>query len=109
MDRKPGSDDAYRKLAAVLQIPADELDSRRYRTRQPDYGPVLLSWMPASINVAPGQRGAAPERKKFATLKEALSYVREEWSSLCSKNPWITDGNHAPIFMQDELVREIES
>jgi ribosome-binding protein aMBF1 (putative translation factor) len=40
--RKPGSDAAFRKLAMVLGVPADDLRAGRYQTRDPDYGPVVL-------------------------------------------------------------------
>ncbi len=59
--RKPGSDDAYRKLAAVLRVPSDELipspserDSRRGFPRR---GECDLPWQ---------TRGGLPWRQRFA-------------------------------------------
>lgn len=106
--RKPGSDDAFRRLAAVLRVPSDELRSRRYRMRDPDHGPVLLSLNPASAGVSPGNRGAWGDRMDFRTLRDALDFVREEWSSLRARAPSIADVDHWPIYSGEDLIREIE-
>jgi len=106
-ERKPGSDAAYRKLAAVLQVPPEELNGSRYRRRQPHYGPVLVSWSPASSGAAPGNRAAAIERQKFATIAAALNYVREEWSWLRFRAASIIDIDHRPIYDIEEVFREM--
>jgi|HubBroStandDraft_6_1064221.scaffolds.fasta_scaffold71733_4 transcriptional regulator with XRE-family HTH domain len=104
---KPGSDDAYRKLAAALGTSPDDLDNRKWQMRQPNYGPVLLSVKLGSISVAEGQRGAVPERKRFPTLGAALRYARRAWSQLKAGEAWITDANHYPIYTVEELRREM--
>jgi transcriptional regulator with XRE-family HTH domain len=106
--RKPGSDGAFHKLAAVLQVPSDDLRSKRYRMYDPDYGPVLLSLNPASAGVAPGNRGAWVDRMDFPTLRDALDFVREQWSSLPAREPRIADIDHWPIYSAEDLLREIE-
>lgn len=40
--RKPGSDNAVRKLAAALRVAVDDLDPRRSRIREFDSGPVVI-------------------------------------------------------------------
>ncbi len=108
-NRKPGSGDAYRKLGAVLHVPPEELDARRYRMRDPQYGPVVLCGNPASAAVSPGNRGAwGLPMEDFPTLQDALDFVREQWNSLRARAPWIADANHWPIYDAGELIREIE-
>jgi transcriptional regulator with XRE-family HTH domain len=107
-NRKPGSDDAYRKLAAVLQVPPEELDAWRYRTRDPRYGPVVLRSSSVSAGVTPGHRGAWVDRMDFPTLQDALDFLREQWGSLRARAPWITDVKHRPIYSAEDLIREIE-
>ena len=106
--RKPGSGDALRKLAAVLRVPSEELDGRRYRTRNPGYGPVVLRLSPVSAGVSPGNRGAWADRQDFLTLQQALDFVCDNWSSLHTRNPRITGGNGEPIYDAQELMREAE-
>lgn len=106
--RKPGSDDAYRKLAAVLRVPPEDLDGRRYRTRDPGYGPVVLRSSPAPAGVSAGNRGAWIDRMPFPTLGEALDFVREQWSLLRADAPWIADADHRPIYDAADLIREID-
>src|SRR5579863_7447660 len=106
--RKPGSGDALRKLAAVLQVPAEDLDSRRYRTRDPQYGPVVLRSRAVSPGVSRGSRGAWADPIQFDTVRDALDFAREEWSSLRGRAPWIADADHWPIYMAEDLAREIE-
>ncbi len=107
-DRKPGSGDAYRKLAAVLRVPPEELDARRYRTRDPRYGPVVLRTGSVSSGVSPGNRGALADRIDFPTLRDAVDFVREQWRALRSRTPWVADRDHWPIYTAEELAREIE-
>lgn len=105
---KPGSDDAYRKLAAVLNVPPEELDARRYRTRDPDYGPVVLRTNPVSAAVSPGNRGSWADFMDFPTLGDALDFIREQWSSLRARGPWVADLDHRPIYSAEDLIREID-
>lgn len=105
---KPGSDNAFRKLAVVLRVPSDELRARWYRMRDPDYGPVLLSLSPAAAGGSPGNRGGWVDRMDFPTLRDALDFVREQWSSLRPQAPWIADVAHWPIYSAEDLIREIE-
>jgi transcriptional regulator with XRE-family HTH domain len=106
--RKRGSSDAYRKLGAVLHVPADELDARHYRVRDPEFGPVRLCLVPGSAGVAPGRRMKRVGHTDFGTLGGALDFVRDEWSSLRARSPWITDAKNLPIYDTDELIRVIE-
>lgn len=107
-NRKPGSDDALCKLAAVLHVPPAELDVRRYRTRDPEYGPVVLRGSPASAGVSPPNRGAWGLPMPFDTLQDALDFVREQWSALRARAPRITDGNYWPIYNAEDLVQQME-
>ena len=107
-NRKPGSDDALRKLAAVLQVPPEELDVRRYRTRDPEYGPVVLRGSAASAGVSIPNRGAWGLPMDFPKLQDALAFVREQWSALRARAPWITDVNYWPIYSAEDLIREME-
>ena len=107
-DRKPGSGDAYRKLAAVLHVPAEELDARRYRTRDPRYGPVVLRTGPTSAGESPSNRGAWADRIDFLTLQDALDFVHEQWRALRARAPWVADRDHWPIYTAAELTQEIE-
>jgi transcriptional regulator with XRE-family HTH domain len=107
-NRKPGSDDALRKLAAVLHVALEELDGRRYRMRDPEFGPVLLCFIPDSAGVAPGHQLKLVGHTDFATLRRALDYVRERWNELRSRSPWVTDAAHRPIYTSEELFQEIE-
>jgi|SRR5579863_2134052 len=104
--RKPGSDDAFRKLAAVLRVPSDELRPKRYRMYDPDYGPVLLCGNPLSAGVSPGNRGALGLPMPFDTVQEAVDFVREKWISLRDRAPWIADADHWPIYKPEDLFRE---
>jgi transcriptional regulator with XRE-family HTH domain len=106
--RKPGSDDAFRKLAAVLRVPSDELRSKRYRMRDPNYGPVVLCGNTVPAGVLPGSRGAWGLPMDFDTVQDALDFVREKWISLRDRAPWITDADHWPIYDPEDLFREIE-
>jgi mRNA interferase RelE/StbE len=106
-NRKPGSDDAYRKLSATLQVPPDDLDGRRNRTRQPDYGPVVLSYSPPHAGVSSGQRADSAKQERFPTLGEALNSVRERWSELSSRGAYILDTDYHPIYLQAELFQEM--
>ena len=106
--RKAGRGDSLRKLAPVLRVPSEDLDSRRYRTRDPHYGPVVLRLSPVSAGVSPGHRGAWADRQEFPTLQDALDFAGEERDSLRTRAPWITDLDHWPIYNAEELVREIE-
>ena len=105
--RKPGSDDARRKLAAVLQVATEELDGRRYRTRDPAYGRVVLRLTPVSPGVLAGSRGAWADHMPFDTLADALDFVREKWNSLRARSPWLADMHHYPIYTSEELFREV--
>ena len=105
--RKPGSDGARRKLAAVLQVAPEELDGRRYRTRNPAYRQVVLRLTPVSSGVSAGNRGAWADHMPFDTLADALNFVREEWNSLRARSPWLADMNHYPIYTSEELFREV--
>lgn len=107
-DRKPGSDDALRKLAAVLHVPPDEINARRYRTRDPEYGPVMLRGSPVSGGMSAGNRGAWGLPMDFPTLQDALDFVRDKWTSLRARAPWITDADQWPIYNTEELLREID-
>ena len=107
-NRKPGSDNALRKLAAVLHVPPEELDLRRYRTRDPAYGPVMLRGNPVSAGVPQGNRGAWDLPKDFRSLQDALDFVREQWGTLRARAPWITDANSWPIYSAADLFQEIE-
>lgn len=106
--RKPGSDDAYRKLAAALRVPAEQLDSRPYRMRDPQHGPVVMRLSPISAGVSLGNRGAWADTQRFPTLGDALQFAHHHWSSLRSRAPWIADDKNWPIYDAEELVREIE-
>jgi mRNA interferase RelE/StbE len=107
-NRKPGSDDALRKLAAVLHVPPEELDVRRYRMRDPEYGPVVLRGNPVSAGVSQGNRGARGLPMDFPTLQGALDFVREQWGALTARSPWITDVKYWPIYNAEDLIREME-
>jgi transcriptional regulator with XRE-family HTH domain len=107
-NRKPGSGDVYRKLSAMLRVPPEELDSRWYRTRDPKYGPVVLCLSSASVGVSPGNRGAWADRMEFPTVRDALDFVHDEWSSLRAQDPWVADLNHWPIYSAEDLSGEIE-
>ncbi len=76
--------------------------------RDPGYGPVLLSLSPASAGVLPGNRRTWVDRMDFPTLRDALGFVREEWSSLRARAPSIADVDHWPIYSAEDLIREIE-
>lgn len=106
--RKPGSGDAYRKLAAALQVPPDELDARRYRTRDPRYGRVRVRLTPALASMSAGSRGIWADLQEFDTLQDALTFVRDAWPSLRLRAPWIADEKNWPIYDSEELAREIE-
>ncbi len=106
--RKRGSGDAYRKLGAVLRVPPDELDARRYRMRDPEFGPVRLCFIPDSAAVAPGHRLKLVGHTDFETLRGALDFAHDKWSSLRPRSPWITDAKNLPIYDAEELIREIE-
>ena len=106
--RKPGSDDALRKLAAVLLVSPEDLDARRYRMRDPEFGPVQLCFIPDSAGVAPGHHLKLVGHADFATLGRALDFVRKQWSELRSRSPWVTDTAHRPIYTSEELFREFE-
>lgn len=105
--RKPGSDDAFRRLAVVLRIPSEELRAKRYRGRDPDFGPVLLSLSPASAGVSRGGRGTWADLMEFPTLRDSLNFLREKWSSVRTRDPSITDIDRLPIFSTEDLIREI--
>jgi transcriptional regulator with XRE-family HTH domain len=106
--RKPGSDDAMRKLAAALQIPVEDLEARQYRMRKMDRGPVVLRLDPVSAGVPIGGRGAWADRMPSPTLRDALDFVRDEWVSLRSRLPFIIDEKGSVIYTTDELRREME-
>ena len=105
--RKPGSGDALRKLAATLQVAAEDLDARRYATRNPSYGPVSLRFG-AAIGVSPGDRQTSADRRDFPAIKDALDFIRENWSSLRAVGAWIADAEGWPIYDIEELMSEIE-
>ena len=107
-NRKPGSDDVYRRLGGLLRVPSEDLRSWRYRSRDPNYGPVLLHWAPQSAGVAPGRRAASIEQKQISTVGAALKYASREWSWLRSRAPWITDADQRPIYSHEELLGEME-
>ena len=107
--RKPGSDDAYRRLGGCLRVPPEDLRGWRYRSRDPSFGPVLLHIPPLSSGVAPGHRGTPIEQKRIGTVEEALKYVSDEWAWLRNRAPWITDVDQRPIFDIEELFRELEA
>lgn len=106
-NRKLGRGDSLRKLAAVLRVSAEELDNRRYRTRNPVHGPVILRLNPVSAGVSPGNRGAWADRTEFPTVRDALDFVHDNWGSLRARAPWITDARNWPIYNSEELMREI--
>lgn len=106
--RKRGSGDAYRKLGAVLRVPPDELDARRYRMRDPQRGPVALRGIPVSAGVSAGNRAAWSLPMDFLTLQDALDFCRDKWPSLRDCSPWIADAERLPIYDAEELIREIE-
>lgn len=107
-DRKPGSDDIYRKLATALRVPLEELDRRQYRSRDPQYGPVVLRLSPASPGQPSGHRAASVDRMEFPTVQNALDFVREEWRSLRARTPQITGPDFSPIYDTGDLVRQID-
>lgn len=107
-NRKSGSDGAYRKLGAVLRLPPEQLDSRQYRMRNPQFGPVVLRLNSVSAGGSPGHRGAWTDRMDFPTLADALDFIRERWLSLRPRDPRITDDGHWPIYTSDDLIREID-
>jgi transcriptional regulator with XRE-family HTH domain len=107
--RKPGSDDAYRRLGGCLRVPPEDLRGWRYRSRDPSYGPVLLHIPPPTSGIAPGHRGARIEQKRIGTVAEALKYVSDEWAWLRNRAPWITDVDQRPICDIEELFREMEA
>jgi transcriptional regulator with XRE-family HTH domain len=105
--RKPGSESAYRKLAAVLGVRPDDLDWRLQHMRKPPYGPVQLRLSPISAGVSAGNRGAWVDPQEFPTLRDAMDFAAEHWVSLQSRSPFLTDSNGEVIFTSDELSREI--
>jgi transcriptional regulator with XRE-family HTH domain len=96
-DRKRGSDDIYRKLAAALRVPVEELDRRLYRNRDPQHGPVVLRLS-----------GPLGDRMEFSTVQEALDFVRDRWSSLRQSAPRITDPDFSPIYDTSDLIRQVD-
>jgi transcriptional regulator with XRE-family HTH domain len=106
--RKPGSDDAYRKLAAALRVPAEQLDARLYRSRDPEHRNVVVRLSPVSAGVSPGDRAAWSDSQFFPTMRDALDFVRENWSTLRARSPWVADDTNWPIYNSDELAHEIE-
>jgi len=107
--RKPGSDVAYRKLAAVLRVPPEDLDSRRSRRRQPDFGPVQLHLNSVSAGVSAGNRGSWASPQNFPTVHDALEFTREHWSSLRSRSPRLADEKGWVIYTSEELLHEMGS
>ncbi|HZK92547.1 MAG TPA: helix-turn-helix transcriptional regulator [Stellaceae bacterium] len=107
-ERKPGSDAAYRKLGATLQVPPEELSARRYRMRRPNYGPVLVSWSLDTPGAAPGNRAAAIKREEFATVEAALKHVQQEWKWLRFRAASVIDVDQWTIYDLEELYREME-
>lgn len=103
-DRKRGSDDIYRKLAAALRVPTEELDRRQYRTRDPQHGPVVLRLPPLSGASGRGWGDAT----EFPTLQDALDFVRDHWASLRQRAPQITERDFNPIYDAGELIRQID-
>ena len=103
LGRKPGSDDAYRRLAAVLGVTPDDLDLRKLRMREPDFGRILLrlNWVPPGISS--GQRGPWADRQTFATLNDAIEFVRENWISIQGRSPRLTSQDGIVIYTADEL------
>jgi DNA-binding XRE family transcriptional regulator len=106
--RKPGSNDAVRRLAAALGASFEDLDPRQSRMRQPYRGPVVLRLSSVSAGVGAGGRGAWAPDMPLPTLDAALDFVRDEWPSLRSRSPYITDNNGSVIYTSEELVRELE-
>jgi transcriptional regulator with XRE-family HTH domain len=107
--RKGGSDDVYRRLGGCLRVPPEDLRDWRYRSRDPNYGPVILHIPPANVGVAPGQRAASIEQKRIVTVGAALRYVSREWARLRNRAPWITDTEQRPIFDVEELFLDMEA
>jgi transcriptional regulator with XRE-family HTH domain len=90
--RKPGSNNAVRKIAAALQVAVEDLDPRQNRLRELDSGPVVLRLNQISAGTSAGGRAAWADRMEQPTLRDALEFVRDEWTTMRSRSPYIIDG-----------------
>jgi transcriptional regulator with XRE-family HTH domain len=107
--RKPGGDNAVRKLAAALRVAVVDLDPRQHRIRELDNGPVMLCLSEVSSGTSTGSRAAWAPRMPQPTLRGALELVRDEWSTMRLRSPYITNEKGVVIYTMEELFREMES
>jgi transcriptional regulator with XRE-family HTH domain len=107
--RKPGSADAHLRLARVLQVDMDDLMDEQQRRLHPDFGPVFLRLRAHGIGLSEGQRGAAPDERRFATLGEALAEIRDRWATFRSQLPEVSDESCLPILGTEDLVGRMEN
>jgi len=107
--RKPGGDNAVRKLAAALRVAVPDLDPRQHRIRELDNGPVMLCLSEVSSGTPAGSRAAWAPRMPQPTLRGALELVRDEWATMRLRSPYITNEKGVVIYTTEELFREMES
>jgi transcriptional regulator with XRE-family HTH domain len=107
--RKPGSNNAVRKIAAALQVAVEDLDPRQNRLRELDSGPVVLCLSQISAGTSVGGCAAWADRMPQSTLRGALELVRDEWITMRSRSPYIIDEKGTVIYTAEELSREMES
>ena len=106
--RKPGSADALSRLAGALGVSIEDLLDEQPRKRQPEYGPVYLRLAPPSIGVAPAQRGAVPEERRFDSIRAAWNALHDEWPSLKNRLMDVADQQRLPIFSLEDIWRDME-
>jgi transcriptional regulator with XRE-family HTH domain len=106
--RKPGSQDAILKIAHILGVPKEDLMHDLQRMRAPDFGPVSARWWPHDIGIGPGGRGAPPEVRKFATVSEAVEFVRADWRRMSGYGVFIEAEDGKVIYDPSDLYREID-
>jgi transcriptional regulator with XRE-family HTH domain len=107
--RKPGSNNAVRKLAAALRVAVDDLDPRRSRDRGGDSGPVIICLSQVSPGTSAGGRSPWAPRVSQSTLRGALELIRDEWKTMRSRSPCILDEKGTVIYTTEELFREMEA
>jgi len=106
--RKPGSADALSRLARALGVSMDDLMDEQQQQRSPGFGPVYIRYRPDTVGIGPSGRGAKPHERKFASVRDAWTAVRDEWQTLKNHSPEIVDEQRVPIFGQEDLWREME-
>jgi DNA-binding XRE family transcriptional regulator len=106
--RKPGSDNAVRKLASALRVAIDDLDPRRGRIGGSDSGPVVIRLSQVSPGMPADGRGPWAPHMPQPTLRGALKLIRDEWKTMRSRSPYIVDENGTVIYTTEELLREME-